>query len=168
VTGTQNPYHKNAMSRFIHRTSGPFLLTLCLCTLPVGCGTYLDGVRLYPVSGTILVQGQPLTDVPQGSVSLQPDAAQGNQSTHLPTGKIQPDGKYELVTGGKKGAPAGKYKVRVFAFANRPEEGPVDPRFILDDKYYYADKTDLTVEVVESPAPGQYDLTVTKRARRRR
>jgi hypothetical protein len=131
-------------------------------------GTYIDGVRLYPVSGTIQVQGQPLTDVPQGSVIFHPDKAQGNESMHLPTGKIQPDGKYELSTGGKLGAPAGKYKVRVNAFANRPEEGMVEPRFILDDKYYSAEKTDLVVEVVESPAPGQYDLKVTRRAGRRR
>jgi hypothetical protein len=157
------------MIRFIRRTSGLFLLALCVGALPVGCGgTYLDGVRLYPVSGTVLVEGQPLTGVPQGSVSFHPDKAQGNESMHLPTGKIQADGKYELLTGSKKGAPAGKYKVRVSAFANKLEEGPVTPRYILDDKYYSAEKTDLIVEVVENPAPGQYDLKVTKKAGKRK
>jgi hypothetical protein len=144
-----------------------FLLALCACALPAGCGgTYLDGVRLYPVSGTVLVEGQPLTGVPQGSVSFHPDATQGNQSLHIPTGKITPEGKYELVTGGKKGAPLGKYKVLVSAFENRKEEGPVTPRYILDGKYYAVERTDLTVEVVENPAPGWYDLKVTKKVGR--
>jgi hypothetical protein len=156
------------MTRFTRRTYLLVLLALCVGALPTGCGgTYIDGVRIYPVSGRVLVQGQPLTDVPQGSVSFHPDAGQGNQSLHLPTGKINPDGTYELNTGGKKGAPLGKYKVRVSAFENRPEEGPVTPRYMLDDKYYAADKTDLTLEVVDNPAPGQYDLKVTKKAGRR-
>jgi len=146
-----------------------FLLALCMCALAAGCGgTYVDGVRIYPVSGTVLVEGQPLTGVPQGSVAFHPDAAQGNQSLHIPTGKIQPDGKFELLTGGKKGAPIGKYKVLVSALENKLEEGPSTPRYILDEKYYTREKTDLIVEVLESPAPGYYDLKVTKKAEKRR
>jgi hypothetical protein len=156
------------MIRFICRTSLLVLLAACVCALPAGCGTYLDGVPIYPVSGKILVDGQPLTNVPQGSVSFRPDASLGNQTLHYPTGHIHPDGTYELVSGGKKGAPAGKYKVLVNAIENKIEEGPTTPRYILDDKYYSMDKTDLVVEVVEKPAPGQYDLKVTKPARRRR
>jgi hypothetical protein len=156
------------MIRLIRRAPLTALLAAAVCVLPAGCGTYLDGVRIYPVSGKILVDGQPLTNVPQGGVSFRPDAAQGNQTLHYPVGRINPDGTYELMTGGKKGAPAGKYKVLVNAIENKLEEGPTPPRFILDDKYHILEKTDLVVEVVENPAPGQYDLKVTKPARRRR
>jgi hypothetical protein len=156
------------MIRVTRRTSMLVLLAVCSCALTVGCGgTYIDGVRLYPVSGTILVDGKPLTDVPQGGVSFHPDAAKGNTSMHIPTGKIQADGRYELMTGGKRGAPAGWYKVRVSAFANRIEEGPVTPRYILDPKYYSPEKTDLSIEVVADPSPGRYDLNVTKKGKGR-
>jgi hypothetical protein len=157
------------MIRFIRRTSGLFFLALCVGALPAGCGgTYVDGVRVYPVSGKVLVQGQPLTGVPQGSVAFHPDKAQGNESMHIPTGKIGSDGTYELLTGGKKGAPLGKYKVLVNAMENKIEEGPVTPRYILEEKYYALPKTDLTVEVVENPGPGQYDLKVNKKVAAKR
>ena len=73
--------------------------------------------------------------------------------------KLEPD-----TENGKKGAPAGWYKVLVSAFANKIEEGPVTPRYILEAKYYSPEKTDLSVEVVADPAPGRYDLKVNKGA----
>jgi hypothetical protein len=130
----------------------------------LGCSD--DGLgKLYPVSGTILVEGRPLAGVGQGSVSLRGDAARGNPTMHQPTGAINSDGRFELITGGKKGAPAGWYKVMVTAYENRIEEGPVKPRLLLDEKYYHPQKTDLSLEVVAEPAPGAYDLRVTRAAR---
>jgi hypothetical protein len=114
------------------------------------------------VSGKILLDGKPLTSVGQGSVSFRGDAGRGNGTLHQPTGTINAQGEYELVTVGKEGAPLGWYKVMVAAYANKIEEGPVTPRPLLDPKYYSADTSELSIEVVASPAPGAYDLNVTK------
>ena len=73
------------------RTSLLVLLAVCVCALPAGCGgTYLDGVRIYPVSGTILVDGKPLSDVPQGSVAFHADAAKGNTPRTFPPARSPP------------------------------------------------------------------------------
>jgi hypothetical protein len=141
------------------RLSGTFLLPVYLCGLMVGCA---KEEPFYPVSGKILLDGQPLTGVGQGSVSLRGDLAKGNKTLHQPTGAIKPGGDYEVITVDKKGAPPGWYKVVVSAFANKIEEGPVTPRPLLDPKYYNADTTDLSIEVVAEPSPDAYDLNVTK------
>ena len=99
---------------------------------------------------------------------MRGDVARGNRTLHQPTGAIDAGGNFELFTAGKKGAPPGWYKVVVSAFANRPEEGLVAPRLLLDDKYYDEGKTDLRIEVVANPPPGAYDLKVSKRATPRR
>jgi hypothetical protein len=81
------------MTSFTLRTSLLVLLAVCVCALPAGCGgTYLDGVRIYPVSGTILVDGKPLTDVPQGSVAFHADAAKGNTPRTFPPARSPPTG----------------------------------------------------------------------------
>ena len=87
---------------------------------------------------------------------------------HQPTGTINAEGEYELFTVGKKGAPPGWYKVVVTAYANKIEEGPVTPRLLIDPKYYQVETTDLSIEVVESPSPGAYDLNVTRALKRSR
>jgi hypothetical protein len=141
---------------------GCWLLGFCLCLSAAGCAQD-DGIgKLYPVSGRILIEGQPLTGVAQGSVSLRGDPSRDNPTLHQPTGTIDAEGRFELTTAGKKGAPPGWYRVMVAAYANRPEEGPVKPRRLLDEKYYHPDKTDLTIEIVAKPAPGAYDLNVTR------
>ncbi len=154
-------FRKKAMLLFTPRTGVSFLLVLGFCALPAGCGKG-DGLELYPVSGTVLLDGKPLTNVAQGGVSFYGDAAKGNKTMHIPTGMIDAQGKFELITGGEKGALLGSYKVLVNAFENTMEEGPVQPRLILNPKYYDMTKTDLSIEVVAKPKLGQYDLHVTK------
>jgi hypothetical protein len=150
------------------RTFVSFFPAMCaLGALSLGCGGDDEVGKLYPVSGRILVDGKPLTGVGQGSVSFHGDGAKGNQTMHIPTGAIDPEGKFELVTVGRKGAPPGWYKVLVSASANKPEEGPVMPRRLLDDKYYDVQKTDLSIEVVAKPSPGAYDLNVKGVTRKR-
>lgn len=130
--------------------------------LPLGCGD--PGPTLVPVSGSVSVGGKPLAT---GSVSFRPDASKGNTSPHHPTGTIGPDGKFELVTVGKPGAPPGHYKVLVFADANTdPKTGgaahPKPPAWLTDPKYTTERTTDLRVEVVASPESGRYDLKLTR------
>jgi hypothetical protein len=76
---------------------------------------------------------------------------------------------YTLTTKGKKGAPPGWYKVIVTA---REEAAPVHPklpkqhrpaaRSLLPAKYGQVETSGLSVEVVENPAPGAYDLKLSK------
>src|SRR4051812_13406743 len=68
-----------------------------------------------PVTGKVTLDGKPLT---VGTVSFRPDVTRGNTSMHIPTGEIDAQGNYTLVTIRKNGAPPGWYKVLVFADAN--------------------------------------------------
>jgi hypothetical protein len=118
------------------------------------------GEQFLPVRGKVTLNGKPLTF---GAVSFRPDAARGNRSQHHPTGRIE-GGQFELHTLRRKGAPPGWYKVLVFADENQ-ESGPLHPalpRWATDVKYTREETTDLSVEVVDKPAPGAYDLTLTR------
>jgi hypothetical protein len=137
---------------------GRLPLLACLALAAAGCAP--RGERLLPVAGAARVNGAPLA---AGSVSFRPDAARGNATQHHPTGEIV-NGAFELHTAGRKGAPPGWYKVLVFSDENR-QQGPlhpVKPRWATDVKYTSEQTTDLFVEVVEKPAPGAYDLQLSR------
>lgn len=141
----------------------------CACMLLAAGLAFAPGCAkndapFYPVSGRILVSGKPLTGVPQGGVTLWADASRGNATLHQPVGAIAADGSFEVTTIGKKGAPPGWYKVVVAAYANRLEEGPVTPRFLLHRRYANVNTTDLRVEVVSNPPANAYDLNVVAHA----
>ena len=122
---------------------------------------------LVPVSGAVAVEGKPLTI---GWVTFYPDEAGGNKSSHLPWAEIKPDGTYELSTNGKPGASAGWYKVVVAATHDqipvkppRTKDGkPWQPRWLVHVKYTHPSTTDVRIEVVEKPAPGGYDLRLSR------
>jgi hypothetical protein len=126
-----------------------------------GCGD--TGEKFFPVAGKVTLANKPL---PVGAVSFRPDAARGNHSKHIPTGAITAAGEYELITIQRKGAPAGWYKVLVFADANSLKPGtsahPLPPVWLMNIKYTEEKTTDLFVEVVEHPGPGSYDLRLSK------
>jgi hypothetical protein len=117
-----------------------------------GCG----GFKVVPVSGKATLDGGPLT---HGAVSFNPDPAKGNTARASCTGRLTGDGQYELYTDDGhrvvKGAPPGWYKVTALF----PGEDKPPP---LNKKYLDFAKTDLSVEVVENPEPGRYDLKFTK------
>ncbi|HYT90418.1 MAG TPA: hypothetical protein VEL76_17060 [Gemmataceae bacterium] len=142
-----------------------WLLILGSTALPwgaFGCGGN-EGEKFVPVIGKVTLDGQPLT---VGAVSFRPDAARGNTSMHVPSGDIDRQGNYELVTVGKKGAPPGWYKVLVFADANTLPTGiaasPKPPQWMMNVKYTDPKTTDLSIEVVENPAAERYDLKLSK------
>jgi hypothetical protein len=126
-----------------------------------GCGG--GGEKLLPVRGKVTLDGQVLT---VGAVSFRPDAARGNASKHVPTGPIAADGTYELITLKRQGAPPGWYKVVVFADANALKPGgtahPLPPAWLTKPRYRDEKTTDLSVEVVEAPRAGAYDLKLTR------
>jgi hypothetical protein len=139
---------------------GPALCVFVGALLAFGCGS---GGNLLPVSGTVTLDGQPLQ---AGDVQFHPETSP-DRSQEMPIGHIK-DGKYELTTRGKKGAPPGKYKVVVLSNQFSGEAGPKAsatkevPRSLINTRYSTAATTPLSKEVVESPAPDAYDLKVTK------
>jgi hypothetical protein len=115
----------------------------------------------YPVSGEVMVDGKPL---PMGSVTLYADSGKGNTSKEVPVGEIK-EGRYEIFTGKRRGAPLGVYKVIVVSGDKVPQPtgGTAElPKSLIDTKYGDPKRTPLVVEVVERPPPGAYDLKVTK------
>jgi len=121
-----------------------------------GCGAE----RMTAVTGTVTLDDQPLKG---GSVAFHSDEHQ-----HIPAGAIQ-DGKYEIVTNGKKGAPPGAYKVVVIADDFSVDQYPEKksgtaalPKSMVALKYADKNKTPLRVTVTDQPAAGAYDLKVTK------
>ena len=137
------------------------LVLLCLpvaaaCLVAVGCGEKLP--PLTPVKGAVTVDGKKLTS---GQVSLVPETPDPKQQVPPSSGKIDSDGNYEIFTGGKTGAPLGKYKVKVTPDMSMPsDKGKMEAPF--DGKYLDSEKSKLGFEVVENAAVGRYDLKLTK------
>jgi hypothetical protein len=119
------------------------------------------GPTLTPVSGIITVDSVPLANA---SVSFRPDTAKGNKfAQFIPAGFTDQTGRYELSTTARKGAPSGWYKVVVTAPTAPPGgEFPkvAPPPFNM--KFSDPDKTDLSIEVKDGLASGNYDLKLTK------
>ena len=138
-------------------------MLVAACCAASGCGSAED--PLYPVTGTITVDGKPLT---KGTVGLIPDLARGNTSAYAPQGKIGPDGQFSIATLERTGAAPGRYKVVVWSAANEPASDSYQdmqaykPQWLVDAKYTQAETTDLAFEVVPTPAAGAYDLKLRK------
>jgi hypothetical protein len=134
------------------------LYVLCaggLLTL-TGCSRF----KLYPVSGTAMLDGKPLTHC---TVNFNPDASKGNTFPVSCVGKLDGQGHFKLRTlavkasEGGPGAPLGWYKVTLLT--NLPGE----PEINVNPKYLDVNKTPLSVEIVENPQPGAYDLTLSNK-----
>jgi hypothetical protein len=134
----------------------------------LGCGDDSGVGKTYPVRGKVTLDGQPL--VAESTVILfKPDSSRGNSSAFEPVSTVDEEGNYALLTKGKKGAPAGWYKVLVTALAEAPQHAsgakrhrPV-ARSLLPARYGQAQTTTLSIEVVADPAADAYDLKLTSR-----
>jgi hypothetical protein len=120
-----------------------------------GCGGP-PPVATVPVSGKVTVEDQPVT---AGQVSFS--AADGKVGAGLCTGTIGATSEYKISSDGKPGAPLGKYKVTVTPSMVPPTGGGA-PALPYNAKYSSAKSSPLSIEVVSSPAPGAYDLKLTK------
>lgn len=121
-----------------------------------------DDEPLYPVAGRVSFAGRPLSS---GTVSFRPDAARGNASLHQPTGAIDSQGHYEVFTTGREGAPAGWYKVVVFAhepLSVSTGAHPAMPKSIIPERYNHPVKTPLSLEVKPHADANSYDLRLEK------
>jgi hypothetical protein len=124
-----------------------------------GCGE--KAARLVPVSGTVTVQGTPL---PYGTITLIPNAAEGNTSKLQPRGTIGPDGKYTLETDGQPGAPVGSYIVTISSVKpSTPEDGYKPPVWAASQDYMDAGKSGLGLTVMEAAQAGAYDIDLKKK-----
>jgi hypothetical protein len=119
-----------------------------------GCG---DGrIPLYPVTGSIVVDGKPADGA---MVIFCPQEGQTEQlMRERPVGFAGNDGKYQLTTFvSNDGAPAGQYKVLIqWPLSNTQQGG--DPRGgrgggpdRLRGRYFNLERTTLTATINEAP-----------------
>src|SRR5262249_22805146 len=132
----------------------PLALVVWVALSAAGCG---QEAKLVPVTGHVTLDGAALS---AGSVLFVPDETKGNNSQVSPRGMIDSQGNYELFSDGKKGAPAGWYKVVVSLTSPGIAPPPKGPT--MDFKFQHPERTDLAIEVVPQPQPGAYDLKLTK------
>lgn len=116
----------------------------------VGCSR--SPFSLVPVSGTILLDGQPLAG---GVINFQP-LATGDVAKAGPgsSARIGADGRYSLSTvRGQPGAVAGKHRVKIYSFSPESppttEGGPAVQKERVPARYNY--RSDVTFDV---PATG--------------
>src|SRR4051812_44767287 len=103
--------------------------------------------RLTPVAGKVSVDGAPLTS---GAVTFMPDADKGNRSPHIPVGNLDGNGRYELSSATKKGAPLGWYKVAITSQEPIDPKNPyAPPKPLIHPKFGDAGTSGLAVEVRE-------------------
>jgi hypothetical protein len=132
-------------------------LIVCLsATALPGCGG--SSIAVVPVQGKVTVDGQPVTS---GQVSYVP-TGQETPTGDISAGQIGSDGSYTIYTAGKAGAPPAKYKVTVTPSMVPVQGATKMPSTPFNEKYTQAQKTPLAVEVTANPAPGAYDLKLTK------
>jgi hypothetical protein len=138
-----------------------------VCTLVLGCADASGVGKTYPVGGKLSLNNEAFT-AESTVVLFKPDAGKGNSLSFEPIGTVDDDGQYTVSTRGKSGAPPGWYKVVVTATAAPPEHAKTPKthrpvaRSLLPARYGQSQTTDLQIEVVEAPAPGAYDLKLTK------
>jgi hypothetical protein len=100
--------------------------------------------------------------VTSGQVSLIPQSTEEGKTVPPSSGQIDSSGNYEIFTGGKPGAPLGKYKVMVTPSMVPMPGAKSMPTTPYNEKYRQANKTTLEINVTEGAAAGAYDLKLTK------
>jgi hypothetical protein len=142
-------------SRFNGRAGMAVLCAVVLVSVP-SCN---KAVRRVPVTGTVTLDGKPLT---VGVVSFAPDVEKGNTNKVNCVGRAN-NGKFDLSTAAIQnfdngpGAPLGWYKVYLDTTVPGAEDLKIHPKF----KDF--NKTPISIEVVESAAPGAYDIQFTSK-----
>ncbi|HET6573428.1 MAG TPA: hypothetical protein VFG68_07490 [Fimbriiglobus sp.] len=137
------------------RALPPTLCALGLAAL-VGCGG--GEFKRVPVSGAVTLDGKPFSG---GVLHFYPDPAKGNTVRADCLGPVR-DGKFNLLTTAVRdrdsgnGVPLGWYKVYLDTTVPGAPEN-IHPRFTSPEQ------TPVSVEVVEAPAPGAYDIKFTSK-----
>jgi len=118
-----------------------------------------SGERLTPVEGKLYVGDQPAHGG-TGFVTFHPDASKGNKWMEEAVGEIKEDGTYVLGARGKGGAAPGWYKVAVNYSEVMNPANPYVTKWLMPQPEKYGDwnKSGISIEVVEKPEPGRYDI----------
>jgi hypothetical protein len=144
------------------------IVSLCIGVVLMLCGCGEDPnnpSKLIAVSGKVFLDGRPLT---AGVISFVPD--EGNPYRVEPSAPVGASGEYQLTTGGRAGAPPGKYKVCVTLGELEREKlhkqalnKRKPPTSEIRRVYAVAATTPLAAEVVAHPPDSAYDLTLTSK-----
>lgn len=119
------------------------LMATSLLVATAGCQHKPDLPPLAPTSGTITLDGQPLDS---GNVQFVPEESKGT-SGPIGTGRIGPDGKYEISTAGVSGALVGHHLVAIEAFeASDLSDHSISPS-LVPQRYTNFHTSGLTAEV---------------------
>jgi hypothetical protein len=133
------------------------ILNVVACALAtLGCS---PGDELTQVRGKVFVGDAPSTKG-TGFVTFHPDDKKGNKSLEEAVGAIQPDGTYVLETRGKSGVAGGWYKVGVSVAEVMDPDNPYVTKWLMPDPDKYQDwnRSGISIEVVDKPEEGQYDI----------
>ena len=119
---------------------------ICLLIAAAGCGN-ADAPQLYPVSGTVTVNGSPLANA---TVTFQPDKGP------IAFGATNLEGEYTLRTGGAEGVVAGPAKVSVTI-----PEPSTEPTEAEVERYMKTGEMPASATPRASPIPEKYTKTET-------
>src|SRR6266436_3496988 len=138
-----------------HRSYSVILTVAAFASL-AGCSS---SQRLTPVQGKLYIGDQPAQGG-TGFVTFHPDASKGNKWMEESVGEIKEDGTYVLNARGAAGAAPGWYKVAVNYSEVLNPANPYVTKWLMPQPEKYGDwnKSGISVEVVEKPQPGQYDI----------
>jgi hypothetical protein len=139
------------------------LVVLCaVCTL-VGTGC---GPKRVPAGGKVELDGKPLEG---GILYFNPDTSKGNTARIMGSSPVK-NGHFDLRTDGIErsdggpGIPLGWYKVSVRVNqAGEPPRFPGPAVVDIDPIYLSHEKTPISIEIVENPAEGAYDIAFKKK-----
>lgn len=134
-------------------SSAARLFACSLLAALFGCSSD-DRVKLYPVTGTVTVKGQPAEGAQL--VFFPADESLRGPGYPLPTGVAGPDGKFALSSyEPSDGGPAGEYQVTIVwpeevkSNPNNPETPPARDR--LKDRYTVPAQSGLTATIEAGP-----------------
>ena len=115
----------------------------------LGCSGGTKGPDLYPVSGKVTFQGKPLAGAKLMFISAAEDPKK--PPAERPAAETDAEGSYELTWGDEAGAPAGKYKVMIFAFkeVDDTHDSESKPPSLIPEKYNSPAGSALTAVVKE-------------------
>ena len=116
--------------------------------------------KLYPVNGTVTIAGRPMNG---GTVQFEMIEKGTSGKIYTSSGTIDEEGRYELITFGKSGAPAGEHRAWVSPnFARMPDRlgVSVEQMSPIPKKYMLPTTTDLRYSVAEEENTIDIDVPV--------
>jgi len=126
----------------------------CSVLIPfvVGCSGYDDGLKKYPVTGTVRIDGEPAQEV---RVYFVKEEGGGSSNADYPVGVTAADGSFALSTNGNSdGAVAGNYVV-MFEWPDFNGPGAKDR---LQGKYMNPQQSEHRVTVAEQENILEFNL----------